>query len=401
MSEILQTLKSGGGENSTGAALFAAVERIGCELAVLEAILEVESGQKDFDAQGRLIILTEKHVFWRELPKHLRARARARGLATPKWRKANYKGLGGSGSDKRWDRLGKMVALDETAGLRSASYGGPQIMGFNHLLCGYATVGEFVLALASSGDKQDEAFIRFLEKSGLADELRAKDFRAIARRYNGPGQVSHYAALMQAAYERIAKGGATKFNERGRMLRLGSDGYRVKALQERLITLGYHLQADGDFGPATRRQVVAFQVDHGLKPDGIVGPLTEERIDEAVPINASKIDGRTNLTVSDLRKRGSQTIKSADRLQQGAGVAIVSGAVGKAVENADQITGIAALQGFSETVLSVRAAIEPILGLVASNKWLAFAAIGIGVWVVAGRIKQRRLHDAKEWRHVG
>lgn len=401
MSDIFKTLNSGGGKPSTGAAINSAVQRIGCELAVLQAILEVESGQDAYDAHGRLIILTEKHVFWRELPKALRNRARALGLATPKWSKANYKGLGGTGSDKRWERLGQMVALDETAGLRSASYGAPQIMGFNHLLCGYSTVGEFVLAMAASGNKQDEAFIRFLERSGLADELRDKDFKAIARRYNGPGQVAHYAALMQAAYERIAGAGASASTPRGRTLRLGSEGYRVKALQERLVELGYHLQPDGDFGPATRRQVVAFQIDHGLKPDGIVGPQTEALIDRAVPINASKVDSRAVLKVSDLRKRGSQTIKSADRLQQGAGVAVVGGTVAKVLESADQLNGISALQGFSETVLSVRSALEPILSAVASNKWLAFAAIGVAVWMIARQIKLRRLHDAKEWRHVG
>jgi peptidoglycan hydrolase-like protein with peptidoglycan-binding domain len=37
---------------------------------------------------------------------------------------------------------------------------------------------------------------------------------------------------------------------------------------------GAGLDVDGNFGTATQCAVIAFQLDHGLKPDGIVGPLT-------------------------------------------------------------------------------------------------------------------------------
>ena len=180
MTDIISRLRQGGGRLSGDAAIHAAAERIGCEARVLLAVIETESAGQPFDGSGRLIILPEKHVFWRELPKALRAAARAKGLAVPKWSRANYKGLGGAGSDTRWDRLEAMVRMDETAGLRSASYGGPQIMGFNAELCGYASVQAFVLAFAQSEAAQQDAFITYLEKVGLAQALRDKDFRAIA-----------------------------------------------------------------------------------------------------------------------------------------------------------------------------------------------------------------------------
>lgn len=59
-----------------------------------------------------------------------------------------------------------------------------------------------------------------------------------------------------------------------RILSYGSWGADVFRLQLALIEAGYDLAADGHFGSATRRVVTAFQVDHGLKPDGIVGPQT-------------------------------------------------------------------------------------------------------------------------------
>lgn len=59
-----------------------------------------------------------------------------------------------------------------------------------------------------------------------------------------------------------------------RTLSYGSWGADVFRLQLKLIEAGYSLKADGHFGSETRRVVIAFQLAHGLEPDGIVGPKT-------------------------------------------------------------------------------------------------------------------------------
>jgi len=62
-----------------------------------------------------------------------------------------------------------------------------------------------------------------------------------------------------------------------RTMRKGDSGADVKALQEALIRAGYDLGsygADGKYGSETLSAVRAFQYDHGLKADGIAGPLT-------------------------------------------------------------------------------------------------------------------------------
>ncbi len=59
-----------------------------------------------------------------------------------------------------------------------------------------------------------------------------------------------------------------------RTLLLGSWGADVFRLQQALTRVGYELEVDGHFGRATQRAVIAFQLAHGLKPDGVVGPLT-------------------------------------------------------------------------------------------------------------------------------
>lgn len=403
---IVQHLRQAQGKRTDRATqIKSAAGRIGCEVNVLHAILDVESGGEPFDAQGRLIILPERHVFWRELPKSKRARAMTMGLASPKWSKANYAGLGGAGSDQRWDRLEQMAALDERAALMSVSFGSAQIMGFNHKICGFDSVIAFVQAMAASEASQIDAFLTFLLRSGLAEALRTKDFRAVARRYNGPGQVDYYAGRMVAAYNELcaAAGASEPASEAPSSLSLGTDGYRVKALQSRLSELGFVVRADGDFGPATRRAVVSFQVEHGLKADGIVGPKTEEMLAKASGLVEPNAE-RQGLTVQDLRRQGSQTVRKADWLSR-IGMALTgTGAAAGGLESGERgfLSDLAGqVSGGIDLIRSIRADVQPLLDLVTGNTWTVFALTGLAVIVIAWQIKRRRLEDAKTWRHVG
>lgn len=67
------------------------------------------------------------------------------------------------------------------------------------------------------------------------------------------------------------------------VLQQGSSGQAVVTLQNDLDQLGYNLSQDGQFGPLTRQAVVSFQQNHGLVPDGVVGPLTWGAIAAALP----------------------------------------------------------------------------------------------------------------------
>ena len=69
-------------------------------------------------------------------------------------------------------------------------------------------------------------------------------------------------------------------------LRKGSKGEYVTLLQTKLIQLGYDLSpygADGSFGNKTLDAVKAFQKDHGLSSDGVVGKGTWSALDSAEP----------------------------------------------------------------------------------------------------------------------
>lgn len=62
------------------------------------------------------------------------------------------------------------------------------------------------------------------------------------------------------------------------ILKIGSSGDQVKALQLQLIKNGAQLTADGQFGPATVTALKAFQLANGLTSDGIAGPGTYARL---------------------------------------------------------------------------------------------------------------------------
>lgn len=64
------------------------------------------------------------------------------------------------------------------------------------------------------------------------------------------------------------------------LLKIGSRGNDVKALQENLRTLGYNISADGIFGSDTKNAVIDFQKKNGLSADGIVGSATQAKIKE-------------------------------------------------------------------------------------------------------------------------
>jgi len=61
--------------------------------------------------------------------------------------------------------------------------------------------------------------------------------------------------------------------------------HAVRALQRRLISLGIPSgPVDGRYGPLTQHAVIAFQAEHGLRVDGIAGPLTLAALTSARPI---------------------------------------------------------------------------------------------------------------------
>ena len=65
----------------------------------------------------------------------------------------------------------------------------------------------------------------------------------------------------------------------------GSKGADVNTLQEKLVMLGYSLECDGDFGPATEKALKGFQKLYGLEVDGVAGPATWRKLDALTEVS--------------------------------------------------------------------------------------------------------------------
>ena len=169
-----------------------AAQLLNCEIFAIQAVAEVESRKSGFLPDGRLVILFERHQFHKFSGGKFSAQHPAISNPTA----GGY--VGGAGE---WLRYEDAMKLDRRAALMSASYGLFQIMGFNHKLCGYATVEGFVAAMDEGEGEQLKAFCRFLQSAALDDELRDKQWRAFARGYNGPAyRKNNYDVKMAAAY---------------------------------------------------------------------------------------------------------------------------------------------------------------------------------------------------------
>ncbi|PRY00415.1 L,D-transpeptidase family protein [Allonocardiopsis opalescens] len=77
------------------------------------------------------------------------------------------------------------------------------------------------------------------------------------------------------------------------LLRQGDSGAEVERLQQRLMELGYWIDsADGEFGELTTQAVYALQKAAGIDRDGVVGPGTQEALDDGIRPEASTESGR-------------------------------------------------------------------------------------------------------------
>lgn len=380
------------------------------DAALLCSVVEIEGGSVD-------ALLFERHEFTTNLrtldPSQI-ALAKVQGLAVEKWLGSKeYKDE--KTHDQRVSMLNKACAINEEAACRSASFGLFQILGSNFRLAGYANAVELREKFAAGGaQEQLSAFIRMSGKNGALVALKSKDWSKFALIWNGKGfKKNSYDSRLASAYAqwsshaRSNRGDVTPVQRdpNDQALRLGDHGTRVSALQTALRDKGYQLLSDGQFGPATKRAVAASQVDLGLPGSGIADPAFVSRVEASDPISKGS---REVATVSDLRARGSRTVKSADTLRKtGHGLGAIGATFG-ALDALGSLNGATdAISSAGDTldkVTSAQSTLQHVFETLTGHPGLLIAAAALVVaaviWSKASAIISARLEDHSEGKTV-
>jgi hypothetical protein len=199
-----------------------AANALGVPESYVRAVAEVETNGESFLKDGNVKILFERHWFKRKLgdalskPAVRESIAKKMGGDVPagsvaiasllKLVESKYPNIcssvrgGYSGGSAEWTRLNTAMDLDVEAAAQATSFGGYQLMGFNHSACGYETATAMMLDMAKSESVQFLAMVSFIKANQpMHTALKRGDWAKFAEYYNG-------SAFMENAYNtKLAK----------------------------------------------------------------------------------------------------------------------------------------------------------------------------------------------------
>lgn len=171
------------------AAQVAAAEELSLPVEVIQTIEAVESGGKPGATRF------EVHVFNRKRPD-----LKGQLPFTP-----GPRGYSVTRSETDWDAYQRAYALDPVAATESTSFGLYQVLG-GHLIEVYGSPEAGLKAFAEDSTSVSYKLLAswFRDSPRALDAAKDKDWRELARRYNGPGQVDYYESALKREYGRFA-----------------------------------------------------------------------------------------------------------------------------------------------------------------------------------------------------
>ncbi len=181
-----------------------AAELLDVDTATIHAVREVESRGTGILEDGRVVILYERHIMRRRLLANGFSRNEVATLCTRYPGLINKKTGGYRGLSAEHFRLSNAMQIHEQSALESCSWGLFQIMGYHWERLGFDSVDDFVALQRTTEANQLGTFVRFIQTDAdLLTALQARDWKAFARRYNGPGyRKNQYDTRLAEAYAR-------------------------------------------------------------------------------------------------------------------------------------------------------------------------------------------------------
>lgn len=182
-------------------------QELGVEVAAIKAVVDIEAGKshQGFWSEGKPLINFDLTTF--------RSFARKNGVNLSKYVKShpvvftrpNAARYGGQQAAVQ-ARLDDARRIHNRSAIEGSFWGMFQIGGFNWKKCGASSPDEFVELMSRSERDQLELFAKFITNTGLLKYLRAKNWSAFARGYNGSSYAARgYHTRMAAAYARHKK----------------------------------------------------------------------------------------------------------------------------------------------------------------------------------------------------
>lgn len=173
-------------------------------LAVVQAVAEVESQGQSFLADGKAVILFERHIFYKQLKQY---RLDVVQLAQDYPQLVNVSPGGYQGGKGEYERLNAAQQIHEVAAYNATSWGAFQVMGLHWQALGYTSIHDFVERMQRNEQEQLDAFIRYVKyRPALIHALQTQQWAQFAKGYNGTGYVRHaYDLKLAQAWTKYAR----------------------------------------------------------------------------------------------------------------------------------------------------------------------------------------------------
>lgn len=177
-------------------------EELGVEVAAIKAVVDIEAGKshRGFWAEGKPLINFDLAMFRRMAARNNVNVAKYRKSHPVVFTRPNAVRYGGQQAATQ-ARLDAASSIHRLSAIQATFWGMFQIGGFNWKKCGVNSAEEFAELMSRSERDQLELFANFIRISNLLPALRAKNWAAFARGYNGPSYARRgYHTRMAAAY---------------------------------------------------------------------------------------------------------------------------------------------------------------------------------------------------------
>ena len=182
-------------------------EELGVDVAAIKAVVEIEAGRehKGFWAEDKPLINFDLAVYRRMAGRHNINLDKYTSSHPLIFARPDAKRFGSQQAAVQ-ARLDQALEIDTVAAIEGTFWGMFQIGGFNWRQCGAESPQEFVRLMSRSERDQLELFGEFITRTGLLPYLKAKNWSAFARGYNGPSYAARgYHTRLARAYNKYNK----------------------------------------------------------------------------------------------------------------------------------------------------------------------------------------------------